>query len=68
MIHRRGLFAFVALLLTATLLPAPAAAKGFASTRITVNAEGTGKDVIRPRASGGWSSAGTRRSATGPSS
>ncbi len=46
MIHRRGLFAFVTLLLTVTLLPAPAAAKDFASTRITVSVEGTGKDVI----------------------
>lgn len=46
MIHRRGLFAFVALLLTVTLLPAPVAAKSFASTRITVSVEGTGKDVI----------------------
>lgn len=46
MIHRRGLFAFVALLLSAMLLPAPAAAKDFASTRITVTVEGKGKDVI----------------------
>lgn len=46
MIHRRGLFAFVAMLLTASLLPAPAAAKDFASTRITVNVEGKGRDVI----------------------
>lgn len=46
MIHRRGLFAFVALLFAATLLPAPAAAKAFASTRITVSVEGKGKDVI----------------------
>ncbi|HEY0623838.1 alpha/beta hydrolase [Sphingomonas sp.] len=46
MIHRRGLFAFVALLLTATLLPAPAAAKDFASSRITVTVEGKGRDVI----------------------
>ena len=46
MIHRRGLFAFVALLLSITLLPAPAAAKDFASARITVTVEGKGKDVI----------------------
>jgi pimeloyl-ACP methyl ester carboxylesterase len=46
MIHRRGLFAFFALLLTAALLPAPAAAKAFASTRITVTVEGQGRDVI----------------------
>jgi pimeloyl-ACP methyl ester carboxylesterase len=46
MIHRRGLFAFVALLLSAMLLPAPASAKDFASTRITVTVEGKGKDVI----------------------
>ncbi|WP_423602063.1 alpha/beta fold hydrolase [Sphingomonas sp. MS122] len=48
MIHRRGLFALFALLLTAALLPAPAAAKDFASTRITVTVagKGKGKDVI----------------------
>ena len=46
MIHRRGLFAFVTLLLAAALLPAPAAAKDFASTRITVTVEGQGSDVI----------------------
>lgn len=46
MIHRRSLFAFFAMLLTAALLPAPAAAKDFASTRITVTVEGQGKDVI----------------------
>lgn len=46
MIHRRGLFAFVALLFAVSLLPAPAAAKDFASTRITVTVEGKGKDVI----------------------
>lgn len=46
MIHRRSLFAFFAMLLTAALLPAPAAAKDFASTRITVTVEGKGKDVI----------------------
>ena len=46
MIHRRGLFAFVTLLLAAALLPAPATAKDFASTRITVTVEGMGKDVI----------------------
>lgn len=46
MIHRRGLFAFVTLLLGAALLPAPAAAKDFASTRITVTVEGQGSDVI----------------------
>ncbi|WP_343518983.1 alpha/beta hydrolase [Sphingomonas sp.] len=46
MIHRRGLFALFAMLLTAALLPAPAAAKDFASTRITVAVEGQGKDVI----------------------
>lgn len=46
MIHRRGLFAFLAMLLSAPLLPAPAAAKDFASTRITVTVEGKGKDVI----------------------
>lgn len=46
MIHRRGLFAFLALLFTVSLLPAPAAAKDFASTRITVTVEGKGKDVI----------------------
>ena len=46
MIHRRGLFAFLAMLLTAALLPAPAAGKDFASTRITVTVEGKGADVI----------------------
>ena len=46
MIHRRGLFAFLAMLLTAALVPAPAAAKAFSSTRITVTVEGKGKDVI----------------------
>lgn len=46
MIHRRGLFALLAMLLSAALLPAPAAAKDFASTRITVSVEGKGKDVI----------------------
>ncbi|WP_447723804.1 alpha/beta fold hydrolase [Sphingomonas koreensis] len=46
MIHRRGLFAFITLLITATLLPASAAAKDFVSTRITVAVEGKGKDVI----------------------
>ncbi|MCW4462928.1 alpha/beta hydrolase [Sphingomonas sp. BT-65] len=46
MIHRRGLFAFFAMLLTAALLPAPATAKDFTSTRITVTVEGKGKDVI----------------------
>ena len=46
MIHRRGLFAFVTLLLTAALLPAAAAAKDFTSTRITVTVEGKGRDVI----------------------
>lgn len=46
MIHRRGLFAFLTMLIMAALLPAPAAAKDFASTRITVTVEGKGKDVI----------------------
>ncbi|MDC7809130.1 alpha/beta hydrolase [Sphingomonas koreensis] len=46
MIHRRGLFAFVALLFAAMLTAAPATAKGFASSRITVTVEGEGKDVI----------------------
>lgn len=46
MIHRRGLFASLAMLLTAALLPAPAVAKDFTSTRITVTVEGKGKDVI----------------------
>lgn len=46
MIHRRGLFAFVALLLTAIVSSVPAAAKDFTSTRITVTVEGKGKDVI----------------------
>lgn len=46
MIHRRGLFAFIALLLTAILSSAPAMATDFASTRITVSVEGKGKDVI----------------------
>lgn len=46
MIHRRGLFAFAALLLTALFTSAPAMAKDFASARITVSVEGEGKDVI----------------------
>lgn len=46
MIHRRGLFAMFTMLLAAALLPAPAAAKPFASTRVTVTAEGKGRDVI----------------------
>lgn len=46
MIHRRGLVAFVTLLLAAALLPASAAAKDFTSDRITVSVEGKGKDVI----------------------
>lgn len=46
MIHRRGLFAFVALLLTAIASSAPAMAKDFTSARITVTVEGKGKDVI----------------------
>lgn len=46
MIHRRGLFAILTMLLTAALLPAPTAAKDSTSTRITVTVEGKGKDVI----------------------
>lgn len=46
MIHRRGLFATFTMLLTTALLPAPAAAKDFTSTRITVTVEGKGRDVI----------------------
>lgn len=46
MIHRRGLLATFAMLLAAALLPAPAAAKDFASTRISVSVEGEGADVI----------------------
>ncbi|MEG3180498.1 alpha/beta fold hydrolase [Sphingomonas sp. LT1P40] len=46
MIHRRGLFALFTMLMAAALLPVPAAAKEFASTRISVTVEGKGKDVI----------------------
>jgi pimeloyl-ACP methyl ester carboxylesterase len=46
MMNRRGLFATLAMLLTAALLPTPAAAKAFASDRIAVTVEGKGADVI----------------------
>lgn len=46
MMNRRGLFATLAMLLTAALLPTPATAKDFASDRIAVTVEGKGADVI----------------------
>jgi pimeloyl-ACP methyl ester carboxylesterase len=46
MIHRRTLFAIFGMLFAAMLMPAPAAAKAFASTRITITVEGKGPNVI----------------------
>lgn len=46
MMNRRGLFATLAMLLTAALLPTPATAKDFTSDRIAVTVEGKGADVI----------------------
>lgn len=46
MMNRRGLFATLAMLLTAALLPTAAAAKDFTSDRIAVSVEGKGADVI----------------------
>lgn len=46
MIYRRGLFAIFGMLLAAMLIPSAAAAKAFASTRITITVEGKGPDVI----------------------